>query len=74
MKQLLAFGALMTIAAMLGAFFTAVADLEDKALAKAVQAPIEPQDCRKWSPMDAHPNCKPELCPTPEDETQMICR
>lgn len=83
MKQILAFGTLMVICAMLGAFFTAIGSLEDNALDRAVHAPVSYRvtvhaagggGCSHWAPLDEHKDCKPELCPTVEDETQMICR
>lgn len=76
MRQILAYGSLLTIAAMIGAFLESTKrdwDDQDRALHQFVDA-AAPKDCAKWSPMDAHKDCKWQRCPTAEDEMQMVCK
>lgn len=70
MKQILAFGTLMVICAMLGAFLRKIGKQPVLHYSQTVKA----SDCSHWAPLDEHKDCKPELCPTVEDETQMVCR
>ena len=70
MKQILAFGILMVICAMLGAFLQWIRMEPAYHYGKTVDAYY----CSRWVPMDEHKLCKSELCPTVEDEAQMVCR
>lgn len=70
MRKILAFGCLLVICAMLGAFIQATKD-DFQGIKKDA---LQQAECLHWAPLAAHPNCKPQRCPTPEDETQMVCQ